>query len=459
MKIKKSPLTFLLVGLLFTLGISVIVFSSFDDTATDEQLTDVLEELETSVETRFGIPVEPFTIEEYTVGKNDFLSTILQRHQIDLQTIHTIAEKSKEVFDVRRISVGNPYSIFKDKVGRAAYFVYQPNAIDYIVYDLRDNIDIYAAQKEVDIRAEQVAGVIDGSLYMTLQDQGASTELAVQLAEIYGWAINFYRINKGDWFKIMYERSYVEGEPVGTGRISSAVFSHNGKEYQAHYFKGDDEEKGNYYDENGKSLRRSFLRAPVKYTRISSQYSLRRLHPVQRVWRAHLGTDFAAPHGTPIIATGDGVVLESAYGSGNGNYVKIKHDDVYSTQYLHMSKRAVKRGQRVAQGEVIGYVGSTGLATGPHVCYRFWKNGKQVDAMAQVFPPSTPIKDEYQFAFTRMLNQQQQRLALLDTNGSSTEMAYKSQLMNLGELFSHSQANTNTETADSTITYIHHSML
>lgn len=456
MKIKKRPLTFLLTGLLFSLGISLVVFSSFDGSPADEVPADVLAEVETPVETLFGIPLDGYSIEHQTVGRNDFLSTILQRYQIELPVIHHIAEKSRDVFDVRRISVGNSYSVFKDPSGKAAYFVYQPNAIDYIVYDLRDSIQIYAEQKEVDRRVEQVAGVIDGSLYMTLHDQGASTELAVQLAEIYGWAINFYRINKGDWFKIMYERSYVEGEPVGTGRIASAIFSHNGKEYQAHYFKGADEDQGGYYDEDGKSLQRSFLRAPVKYTRISSQYTMRRLHPVQRVWRAHLGTDFAAPHGTPIIATGDGVVVASAYGSGNGNYVKIKHDDVYSTQYLHMSKRAVKKGQHVTQGEVIGYVGSTGLATGPHVCYRFWKNGKQVDAMAQVFPPSTPIKDEYLAGFTSMLNQHEERLARLSLDGSASELAYKSQLLNLGDLLSQ---HTNTEPLDSTTTFIHHSML
>lgn len=456
MKNTKKQLPFVLVGLLFFLGAGFIFLSSFDDSTGPETSPDTEELAEIPVETYFGIPIDSYVIEEHTVGKNEFLSTILQRYHIELPTVHQIAEKSRDVFDVRRISVGNPYSVFKDAAGKAAVFVYQPNAVDYIVYDLRDSIRIYPEQKEVERRTEQVAGVIDGSLYMTLQDQGASTELAVQLAEIYGWAINFYRINKGDWFKIMYERTYVEGEPVGTGRISSAIFSHNGKEYQAHYFKGDDEEKGGYYDEDGKSLRRSFLRAPVKYTRISSQYTMRRLHPVQRVWRAHLGTDFAAPHGTPIIATGDGVVLESAYGSGNGNYVKIKHDDVYSTQYLHMSKRAVKKGQRVTQGEVIGYVGSTGLATGPHVCYRFWKHGKQVDAMAQVFPPSTPIKDTYNVAFTRMLNQQQQQLARLGINGTPSELAYKSQLVNLGELLSQAQA---ARPADSSVTFIHHSLL
>lgn len=456
MKNYKNPLPFVLAGLLVFLSAGVLVLSSFDDSATEETFSDAAALAEAPEETHFGIPMGQYSIEEHSVGKNDFLSTILQRHGIELTTIHAVAEKSRDVFDVRRISVGNPYTVFKDQTGKASFFVYQPNAIDYVVYDLRDSIHVYAEQKDVERRVEQVAGVIDGSLYMTLQDQGASTELAVQLAEIYGWAINFYRINKGDWFKIMYERTYVEGEPVGTGRISSAVFSHNGKEYQAHYFQGDDEEKGGYYDENGKSLRRSFLRAPVKYTRISSQYTMRRLHPVQRVWRAHLGTDFAAPHGTPIIATGDGVVVESAYGSGNGNYVKIKHDDVYSTQYLHMSKRAVKKGQRVVQGEVIGYVGSTGLATGPHVCYRFWKHGKQVDAMAQVFPPSTPIKEAYQIAFTRMLNQQQQQLAKLDIQGGPAELAYKSQLLNLGDLLSQAQT---AQPADSSVTFIHHSML
>jgi len=455
MKNKKNPLPFVIAGLLFFIGAGVI-FSSFDDSPASEAHLEAEALAEAPEATHFGIPLGSYAIEDHTVGRNEFLSTILQRYQIELPTIQAVAEKSSGVFDVRRISVGNPYSVFINQAGKADFFVYQPNAVDYIVYDLRDSIRVYAGQKEVERRIEQVAGVIDGSLYMTLQDQGASTDLAAQLAEIYGWAINFYRINKGDWFKIMYERTYVEGEPVGTGRISSAIFSHNGKEYQAHYFEGDDEEKGGYYDENGKSLRRSFLRAPVKYTRISSQYTMRRLHPVQRVWRAHLGTDFAAPHGTPIIATGDGVVVESAYGSGNGNYVKIKHDDVYSTQYLHMSKRAVKKGQRVVQGEVIGYVGSTGLATGPHVCYRFWKNGKQVDAMAQVFPPSTPIKDEYRAAFTRMLNQHQQQLARLSVQGGNAELAYKSHLLNVGELLSQAQSAAST---DSTVTFIHHSML
>src|SRR5690606_10011244 len=236
--------------------------------------------------------------------------------------------------------------------------------------------------------------------------------------------------------KLVYERNYVDGQAVGPGRIESAAFGHNGKEYQAYYFEGGDDERGAYYDENGKSLRRPFLKAALKYRRISSRYTMRRFHPVQRRWKAHLGTDFAAPHGTPIVATAAGVVEASAYGSGNGNYVKIKHDNVYTTQYLHMSKRAVKRGQRVSQGQVIGYVGSTGLATGPHVCYRFWKHGKQVDALAQVFPPSEPISEKYRAAFNRILSTQQQVLASIGfEKGQSNLEAYSTLAFHIDQLF------------------------
>src|SRR5690606_11261557 len=204
------------------------------------------------------------------------------------------------------------------------------------------------------------------------------------------------------------------GEPVGSGKVLSAVFGHHGKEYEAYYFEAGDGEKGAYYDETGKSLRRAFLKAPIKYSRISSRFSPRRLHPVTKVWKAHLGTDFAAPTGTPIVATGDGIVVASTYAGGNGNYVKIQHDNIYSTQYLHMSKRAVKRGDRVKQGQVIGYVGSTGLATGPHVCYRFWKNGKQVDALKQDVPSGEPIHEKHRLAFNQQIMSQRAQLARID---------------------------------------------
>lgn len=417
------------------LGATFISLSSFD--ATPEQPLAMAEPADTAENSAllYGLAIDGYAIETATVKRNEFLSDILQRYQIDLTSISVVAEKSMPVFDVRKIAAGHDYTVFKDSLGKAHYFVYEPNPIDYVVYDLRDGISVYKAQKPVQTKIETVAGVIQSSLYQTLESNGASPDLAVQLAEIYGWAVNFYRINKGDWFKLVYERKYVDGQPVGPGRIESAIFGHNGKEYQAYYFEGDDGERGAYYDESGKSLRRTFLKAPLKYSRISSRYTMRRFHPVQRRWKAHLGTDFAAPHGTPIVATAAGVVTESSYGSGNGNYVKIKHDNVYTTQYLHMSKRAVKKGQRVSQGEVIGYVGSTGLATGPHVCYRFWKHGKQVDALAQVFPPSEPINEKYRIAFNRTLNAQQQVLASVGFDKQSNLEIYSALAFQIDQLF------------------------
>src|SRR5690606_1378243 len=236
--------------------------------------------------------------------------------------------------------------------------------------------------------------------------------LAVQLAQIFGGVIDFYSIKEGDWFKVQYETNYVADKEVGSGRIQSAQFYHNGKEYHAHYFQTDENTEGQYYDEQRNSMQRTFLKAPLKYSRISSRFTKRRLHPVQKVWKAHLGTDFAAPHGTPIIATGNGVVTESGATSGNGNYVKIQHNKTYTTQYLHMSRRAVKKGQRVKQGQVIGYVGSTGLATGPHVCYRFWKNGTQVDPLRQNIKMATTLSEQYELVFKQELEQVQMELAV-----------------------------------------------
>jgi len=422
MNSKKNVLA-LLVLVVVALGASFIFLSSFD--TTPGELSSTAENVTVAEakapELLFGLDITDYLIETSTVKRNEFLSDILQRYQVDLQSIATLSVKSKPVFDVRRIAAGRDYTVFRKKTGEPAYFIYQPDPVNYVVYDLRDTIAVYKGEKPVDTKVETVAGVIQSSLYETLEANGASPDLAVQLAEIYGWAVNFYRINRGDSFKLVYERKYVDDQPIGPGRIQSAVFGHNGKEYQAYYFETEDG-KGAYYDENGKSLRRTFLKAPLKYSRISSRYTKRRFHPVLGRWKAHLGTDFAAPHGTPIVATAAGVVIESRYAGGNGNYVKIKHDNVYTTQYLHMSRRAVRKGQRVSQGQVIGYVGSTGLATGPHVCYRFWKNGRQVDALAQVFPPSEPIQEKYRTAFDQVLHAHQEMLAAIGTEEKQSNL-------------------------------------
>lgn len=397
-------------------GITLIYLAtSFIDKAktapnTAETKTQITED---SIQILFNLRADKYNINEKSIRKNEFLSTLLSEYDIDARKVSLIAEKSKPIFDVRKMSAGKHITTFteKDNPKKLAYFVYQPNAIDYVVYDLRDSIHVYAEQKEVTTDIQNIQGTIEVSLHQALEDSGSSPELAFPLSQIFGGVVNFYAIQPGDWFRIQYERQSVENEFIGIGKIKSAIFSHKGKEHEAFYFKPEGATEGNYYDNEGNSLHRAFLKAPLKYSRISSRFSGRRLHPVKKVWKAHLGTDFAAPHGTPIIATANGVVTESQFGRGNGNYVKIKHNKTYTTQYLHMSKRAVKKGQRVKQGQVIGYVGSTGLATGPHVCYRFWENGRQVDALKKNFKSSEPIDSKYKEAFAKLVHIKQQQLA------------------------------------------------
>ena len=362
----------------------------------------------------FGINIDSFMVIKSDIKKNQFLANILLPFNIDYQKIALLAQKSKDVFDVRKIAAGDPYTILasKDSSKTAQYFIYQPNSIDYVVYDLRDSVKITKGQKEVKIRENSVSGIINSSLYEALQKSGASPELAIKMADVFAWAIDFYRIQKGDWFKVIYEEMYVDDQAVGIKNIQGIQFNHFDSDYYAFHFENDS--VSDYYDEEANSLRKAFLKSPLKFSRLTSRYTMRRFHPVQKRWKAHLGTDYAAPKGSPIMSTGDGVVIESSYTSGNGNYVKIKHNSVYTTQYLHMSKRNVKVGQRVRQGDIIGFVGSTGLATGPHVCYRFWKNGKQVDHLRQDLPSVEPLKEEYKEEFAVVKSELMDKLQAIE---------------------------------------------
>jgi murein DD-endopeptidase MepM/ murein hydrolase activator NlpD len=358
------------------------------------------------VVTRFGLPVDSFTVINGTIERNQFLAGILAEYDIDNTTVLQLAQKARAVFNVRNLAAGKPYTIFctKDSTQKLQYFIYQPNATDYVVYDLRDTMNVYTGKRPVTTKTERLSGTINSSLYETLESQHADPDLAIKLANIFAWTIDFYSIQKGDWFKIVYDQQYVKGNPIESGAIRSAEFSSRGEVYKAYYFEADSTAGGEFFNEEGKSLRKAFLKTPIKFSRITSRYSLRRFHPVQKRWKAHLGTDYAAPTGTPIHTTGSGVVIASEYSRFNGNYVKIKHNGTYTTQYLHMSRRAVKKGQHVVQGQVIGYVGMTGLATGPHVCYRFWKHGKQVDPLKQKFPAATPVAEKYMPEFRQLVD-------------------------------------------------------
>jgi len=400
-------------SLMAVLIVAVIVLSSLNLSLPGEKAP--MAKKDTTViivPRRFGLPLDSFNVTESMIQRNEFLTSILELYNVDSNTINRVQQKSKYVYDARKMKAGAQYTVFatKDTLHKVCYFVYQPNAIDYVLYDLRDSVTVLTGKRQVTARLETASGIINGSLYETFQKSGIDPALAMKLADLYAYTVDFYSIHDGDYFKILYEQRYIKDEPVETGAIQSAVFSHNGEKFYAFYYKPDSTEAGDYYDETGKSLRKSFLKAPLKFSHITSGYSLRRFHPVQKRWKTHLGTDYAAPEGTPIIATGDGVVIESTFNNNNGNFVKIKHDDTYTTQYLHMIKQAVRAGQSVRQGQVIGYVGQTGLATGPHVCYRFWKNGKQVNPLQQTFPPSVPLPDSVMQRFGDYVIKQQQQL-------------------------------------------------
>jgi murein DD-endopeptidase MepM/ murein hydrolase activator NlpD len=348
---------------------------------------------------RYGIEEDAYKIHEGTIQKNQFLADILLGYGVPYGDIAALEGASKEVHDVRKLKAGDNYAVFtnRDSTEKASFFVVETSPASYVVYQLGDTISAYLGSKPIETRVREAGGMINSSLYQTIAENDLPAELAMELSLIYAWTVDFYRIQNGDYFKVIFEEEFVEGERIGVGKILAAEFGHRDEVFHGILF--EDGEFDDYFDLEGENLRRAFLKAPVEFSRISSRYTMKRYHPVQKRWKSHLGTDYAAPRGTPIVATADGEVIASAYGKYNGNYVKIRHNSTYTTQYLHMSKRAVKNGAYVRQGDVIGYVGSTGLATGPHVCYRFWVNGKQVDPYRQDLPSGDPIPAEFKGEF------------------------------------------------------------
>ncbi|MDA8641407.1 peptidoglycan DD-metalloendopeptidase family protein [Flavobacteriaceae bacterium] len=347
---------------------------------------------------QFGFTLNNYTVKRDTVKSGDSFGSILEDNNLFYPQIYNIVQKAKKVFDVRRINIGKPYSVLfsKDSLKTPQVFIYQPNLIDYVVVSLTDSLWAEKKSKAVKLVEFEAEGIITSSLSETMEEKKLSPLLSNELSEIYAWTIDFFRLEKGDNFKVIYSSKFVDDSiSVGLNRIHSAYFEHRGKPYYAIEFETDTK-KGlvEYFDEKGKNLRRAFLRAPVQFSRISSRYNLKRKIAFYGRVRPHRGTDFAAPRGTPIRATASGTVTKSSYTRSNGNYVKIKHNGTYSTQYLHMDKRGVKVGQFVNQGDYIGTVGMTGNTSGPHVCYRFWKNGKQVDPLRQKLPEAKPISKE-----------------------------------------------------------------
>ena len=343
----------------------------------------------------FGFTFNDYNVLHDTIRNGDTFGSIMGRQNLDNQSLYDIVEKVKDGFDVRSIRVGKPITLLRSKgrYKKLQAFIYQPDRGSYYVVDLRDSVSVFKKIRPILVRQRTIAGSLDGSLSEALTKEGVDIALANKLTKVYAWSIDFFKLKKGDRFGITFTERYIDDTIYdGVDSLKAAFFEYKGKTIYAFPFAQNEASgKLDYYDEEGKALKNFFLKSPLRFVNITSHFTQNRFHPVQLIWKAHKGTDYAAPTGTPIMTTANGIVEQTGFTAGNGNFVKVKHDRTYSTQYLHMSKILVRKGQRVNQGSVIGKVGSTGLATGPHVCYRFWKNGQQVDALRLKLPNSEPM--------------------------------------------------------------------
>ncbi|NRS88667.1 murein DD-endopeptidase MepM/ murein hydrolase activator NlpD [Flavobacterium sp. 7E] len=356
----------------------------------------------------FGFNFSDYNVVQDTVRKGDTFGTIINKQNIGDRKVYEIVESVKDTFDVRIIRPNKAYTMLrsKDKKNKLEVFVYQPDALSYYIFDLRDSVIVaHKKTRPITIRRRTIGGVLKGSLSETLGNAGVEAALANRITKIYSWSIDFFKLKKGDRYGITFTERFINDSIYdGVDELEASFFEYKGKFVYAFPFaQNESTGKVEYYDEEGKTLKNFFLKTPIKFSRITSRFTMNRFHPVQHRWKAHKGTDYAAPTGTPITTTASGVVEQAGYTAGNGNFVKVKHNGTYSTQYLHMSKILVRRGQHVNQGDVIGRVGSTGLATGPHVCYRFWKNGVQVDALKLNLPSGEPMEGTNKARFLKKI--------------------------------------------------------
>jgi len=352
---------------------------------------------------KYGFDFNKFIVNEKKIKRGDTFGSILESNGIDYPEVHNILQNIKNQVSVKKLNIGKKYFILfsDDSIRRPEYFIYANDITSFLYIKLKDSIYGKKVNKPIKIRELDARGVIESSLYETMISNGYNEQLSYYLSDIYAWTIDFFRLQKGDRFKILYQEKFVDDTiSIGISKILAASFEHKGKIIEAYEFKVDSV-KGitDYFDDDAKNLRRAFLKAPVSFGRVSSRYNLKRKISFYGRVKPHKGTDFAAAVGTPIMTTADGRVVKSSYSKGNGNYVTVKHNNTYSTQYLHMRRRKVKVGQYVKQGDVIGWVGMTGFTSGPHVCYRFWKNGIQVDPFKQKLPEAKPISSKLKSIF------------------------------------------------------------
>lgn len=399
--------------------IIIILFSIFSCKKTEEKVeTKITKPKAKKVE--FGFNYTDFNVIHDTIQKGDSFGSIFQGQNIGDKKVYDIVEQIKDSFNVRSIRYNKPYTLLrsKNKTNNLQVFIYQPDALTYYVVDFRDSIaKAYKKIKPVTLKRKIIGGVLKSSLSETLGNESVETALASRITKVFSWSIDFFKLKKGDRYGLIFTERFINNKVYdGVEELEAAFFEYKGKIIYAFPFEKDTlSGKIEYYDDQGRTLKNFFLKTPIKFSRITSRFTMNRFHPVQHTWKAHKGTDYAAPTGTPISTTASGVVEATGYTAGNGNFVKVKHNGTYSTQYLHMSRILVRRGQRVTQGQKIGLVGSTGLASGPHVCYRFWKNGVQVDALRLNLPTGESLTGNDR---TRFMKQTEPLKRELDSIGN-----------------------------------------
>ncbi|MBN2668390.1 MAG: peptidoglycan DD-metalloendopeptidase family protein [Bacteroidales bacterium] len=358
----------------------------------------------------YNIALDQYQVEKSTVKQNQTIGDILGDAGIDYPLILKASDMDS-IFDIRRIRAGQDITYFYNKSdsARLDYFVYEIDRQRYVVFDFKDSVNMYVGEKPIEHRLRQISGRIKSSLWNAMTEIHVDPMLAIELSEVYAWSIDFFGLQKDDHFSVIYEENYIDSTFYSIEKIDAIRFDHAGHYYYAFRFKQDS--VWSFYDEKGNSLRKAFLKAPLKYSRISSRFSNSRMHPVLKIRRPHHGVDYAAPKGTPVYSVGDGKVIAKGWDKGGGRYVKIKHNSVYTTVYMHFSKFGdINEGDFVHQGEVIGYVGSSGLATGPHLDFRFFMNGKPIDPLTVKSPPVQPIKDSLKEEYLKVVEKYQKTL-------------------------------------------------
>lgn len=413
----------ILLGAFLIAGLGLAPLAPWSSSTDDPDESPTLPETESSEDSpttdSFGLPASQYEIKDYQVGPHETFSDLLAGHGIAYRDILRIAEQTSSTFDTRSIRRGDSYRIYYNEwLQQAQYLIYERSPTRYVVLDLLNPEASHTGEQSPSVSWETAGGTIDNSFYQTVVNDGGHPDLVLEMADVFAWQVDFFRVQRGDSFQILYEERHLGDDRLSPGDIVAARFTHRGEDYYA--FRFDEGSRSNYFDLDGNSLRRELLQAPLEYSRITSGFTESRYHPILDEYRPHHGTDYAASTGTPVRAVGDGTVEQAGYYGNNGNYVKIRHNSTYTTGYLHLSRieGGVSPGAEVEQGDVIGYVGSTGLATGPHLCYRLWKNEEPKDPYELELPPSHPVHPKHAQAYDNLV-----RTLKPYVNGTSASLA------------------------------------